>query len=37
VPTCDAVLPEAFGELELPDIPGHWGRMDAFGRARHLT
>jgi glycogen debranching enzyme len=33
----DPVLPEAFGELELLDIPGRWGRMDAFGRARHLT
>jgi len=32
----DPALPEAFGELELLDIPGRWGRMDAFGRARHL-
>ncbi len=33
----DPALPEAFGELQLLDIPGRWGRMDAFGRARHLT
>ena len=33
----DPALPEAFGELELLDIPGRWGRMDAFGRARHLS
>ena len=33
----DPALPDAFGELQLLDIPGRWGRMDAFGRARHLT
>ena len=33
----DPALPETFGELQLLDIPGRWGRMDAFGRARHLT
>jgi glycogen debranching enzyme len=33
----DPALPEALGELQLLDIPGRWGRMDAFGRARHLT
>jgi glycogen debranching enzyme len=33
----DPALPEAIGELELLDIPGRWGRMDAFGRARPLT
>jgi glycogen debranching enzyme len=33
----DPALPDAFGELQLLDIPGRWGGMDAFGRARHLT
>jgi glycogen debranching enzyme len=33
----DPALPEALGELQVLDIPGRWGRMDAFGRARHLT
>ena len=32
----DPALPDAYGELELLDIPGRWGRRDAFGRARHL-
>jgi len=27
----DPALPDAFGELQLLDIPGRWGRMDAFG------
>jgi glycogen debranching enzyme len=31
----DPALPDAFGELQLLDIPGRWGRMDAFGRTRH--
>jgi hypothetical protein len=30
----DAELPERFGWLELLDIPGAWGRSDAFGRGR---
>jgi glycogen debranching enzyme len=27
-------LPEAIGHLELLDIPGRWGRVDAYGRGR---
>jgi hypothetical protein len=27
-------LPESVGQLQLLDIPGRWGHMDAFGRAR---
>ena len=30
----DAALPNAIGHLELLDIPGRWGRIDAFGRGR---
>ncbi len=30
----DPALPETIGQLELLDIPGVWGRQDAFGRAR---
>jgi len=30
----DPALPEGFGRLELLDIPGRWGRIDAFGRGR---
>jgi glycogen debranching enzyme len=30
----DPVLPSSIGRLELLDIPGRWGRMDAFGRGR---
>ena len=30
----DPVLPESIGHLELLDIPGRWGRLDAFGRGR---
>jgi glycogen debranching enzyme len=30
----DPAIPEPIGRLELLDIPGVWGRMDAFGRAR---
>ncbi|MGA3489476.1 glycogen debranching N-terminal domain-containing protein [Micromonosporaceae bacterium DT55] len=30
-------IPERMGRMELLDIPGRWGRMDAFGRGRmHL-
>ena len=28
----DPALPTSIGHLELLDIPGRWGRMDAFGR-----
>ena len=27
-------LPEGFGRIELLDIPGRWGRADAYGRDR---
>jgi hypothetical protein len=30
----DPALPESIGHLELLDIPGRWGRIDAFGRGR---
>ena len=30
----DPALPEGIGQLELLDIPGRWGRIDAFGRGR---
>jgi glycogen debranching enzyme len=30
----DPAIPDPIGRLELLDIPGVWGRMDAFGRAR---
>jgi glycogen debranching enzyme len=30
----DPALPHGIGDLELLDIPGRWGRMDAFGRGR---
>ena len=30
----DPALPRGIGHLELLDIPGRWGRMDAFGRGR---
>jgi glycogen debranching enzyme len=30
----DPALPSAHGHLELLDIPGRWGRIDAFGRGR---
>src|SRR5690606_12634909 len=28
----DPALPKNIGRLELLDIPGRWGRIDAFGR-----
>ena len=30
----DPALPEGIGRVELLDIPGRWGRVDAFGRGR---
>jgi glycogen debranching enzyme len=30
----DPALPASIGHLELLDIPGRWGRLDAFGRGR---
>jgi glycogen debranching enzyme len=30
----DPALPSSIGRLELLDIPGRWGRLDAFGRGR---
>ncbi len=30
----DPALPTRIGRLELLDIPGRWGRVDAFGRGR---
>ena len=30
----DPALPEGIGHVELLDIPGRWGRIDAFGRER---
>ncbi len=30
----DPALPRAFGNMELLDIPGRWGHIDAFGRGR---
>jgi glycogen debranching enzyme len=30
----DPALPRGIGHLELLDIPGRWGRVDAFGRGR---
>jgi glycogen debranching enzyme len=31
----DPFLPEAIGQIELLNIPGRWGHIDAFGRGRH--
>jgi glycogen debranching enzyme len=33
----DPALPETIGRIELLDIPGRWGRVDAFGRGRVNT
>jgi glycogen debranching enzyme len=30
----DPLLPEGMGKIELLDIPGRWGRIDAFARER---
>jgi glycogen debranching enzyme len=31
----DPFLPDTIGQIELLDIPGRWGHIDAFGRGRH--
>ena len=33
----DPAIPEPLGQIELLDLPGCWGRMDAFGRARETV
>src|SRR5258707_584373 len=33
----DPAIPSMLGQLELLDIPGRWGRIDAFGRGRGDT
>jgi hypothetical protein len=33
----DPALPASIGHLELLDIPGRWGHVDAFGRGRLQT
>jgi hypothetical protein len=33
----DPALPREIGHLELLDIPGRWGRIDAFARGRIST
>jgi glycogen debranching enzyme len=33
----DPAIPQEIGRLELLDIPGRWGRIDAFGRGRFDT
>jgi hypothetical protein len=33
----DPALPVGLGRVELLDIPGRWGRVDAFGRGRVET
>lgn len=33
----DPALPASIGRLEFLDIPGRWGRVDAFGRGRVRT
>jgi hypothetical protein len=32
----DPALPDSIGLLALLDIPGRWGRVDAFARRRDL-
>jgi glycogen debranching enzyme len=33
----DPAIPQPLGRIELLNIPGRWGRMDAFGRALSVT
>ena len=33
----DPAIPQPLGRIELLNIPGRWGRMDAFGRALSAT
>ena len=33
----DPAIPAGIGDLQLLDIPGRWGRVDAFGRGRVKT
>jgi hypothetical protein len=33
----DPALPIGIGNVALLDIPGRWGRVDAFGRGRIST
>ena len=33
----DPALPSKMGRLELLDIPGRWGRVDALGRGRYRS
>jgi hypothetical protein len=33
-PLIDPALPSTIGHLEVLDIPGRWGRVDAFARGR---
>ena len=33
----DPAIPAGIGQVELLDIRGRWGRIDAFGRARKQT
>ena len=30
----EPAVPQSIGQITLLDIPGPWGRMDAYGRAR---
>ncbi len=30
----DPAIPASLGHMQLLDIPGRWGRIDAFGRGR---
>jgi hypothetical protein len=32
--TVDPALPRGIGQMALLEIPGRWGRVDAFGRGR---
>jgi glycogen debranching enzyme len=32
-----AALPESIGHVALLDIPGRWGKIDAYGRSRHAV